>query len=91
MTPFDLLKLSAASWYLAYIVTSSAGPFDVFVWVREHLPLGGLTSCIICLMVWCAVFLYIFTILQITPVVDVLAIAGLALWAHSWTNWRMKL
>ena len=88
MTPFELLTLSAASWYIAYALTATHGPFNVFLWIREHIPLGGLTSCIICLAPWVAAALYL---LHIDALTNVLAIAGVALWAHSYSNWRMKL
>lgn len=35
MTPFEMLKLVAAAWYIAYAVTSTAGPFGVFERVRD--------------------------------------------------------
>lgn len=88
MTLFDVLYYSAAAWYIAYVVTSSAGPFNVFVWIREHLPLGGLTSCIICLMIWTALAL---RLIGHNIVTDALAVAGVALWLHSFTGWRIKM
>ena len=35
MTPFDLLLLALATWYLAYSAVKLAGPFGVFTWLRE--------------------------------------------------------
>ena len=35
MTLLELLILAAASWYIAFAVTSTSGPFHVFEWVRE--------------------------------------------------------
>lgn len=40
MTPFDFLKLTLAVWYIAYAVTSTAGPGSIFHWMREKLPHG---------------------------------------------------
>lgn len=84
MTLLELVTLSAASWYIAFAVTSTSGPFHVFEWVREHLPLGGLTTCIICLMIWVALIL---RLIGSNVVTDALAIAGLALWIHAYSNW----
>lgn len=87
MTPFDLLRLALATWYVAYVVTKSDGPFKVFAFIRQHLPLGGLTTCIICLSVWAAAALYL--LIPFAPgVLDVLAIAGGALMLHAYSGWR---
>lgn len=37
MTLLELLTLSAASWYIAFAVTSTSGPFHVFEWIRGHI------------------------------------------------------
>lgn len=84
MTPFELLTLSAACWYVAYIVTSLDGPFDVFKLFRSYFPLGGLTSCIICFSVWVAIVL---RVIGANIIIDALAIAGIALWIHRYTGW----
>lgn len=81
----DWLYYAAAAWFLTYAVTKTHGPFGVFEGLRRWLPLGGLTSCIICLMVWVALAL---RLLGASVVVDACAIAGVALWLHSFTGWR---
>jgi hypothetical protein len=87
MTPFDLLRIALATWYVAYVVTSTSGPFKVFAFIRAHLPLGGLTTCIICLSIWAAAALYLLN--PFAPVViDALAIAGAALMLHAYSGWR---
>lgn len=88
MTPIELLTYAAASWYVAYAVVNTSGPFKVFEWLRAHLSLGGLTTCIICLAVWVALIL---RLIGANPVTDVLAVAGVALWIHSYSGWRMNL
>lgn len=35
MTPFDLLKLAAATWYLSYALVSTHGVFGMFDKLRE--------------------------------------------------------
>lgn len=35
MTPFELLKLSAATWAICYMVTKTSGPFGIFEQLRE--------------------------------------------------------
>lgn len=33
----DLLILSAACWYISFVLTSTAGPGGVFLWIRENV------------------------------------------------------
>lgn len=35
MTPFELITLAAAAWYVAYILTNLPGPFGSFARARE--------------------------------------------------------
>lgn len=85
-TLLDLLTLALATWYAAEAITHQSGPFGVFVWVREHLPLGGLTSCIICASFWVALVLAVVH-WCIAPVgTYVLAAAGLALMLRSYSG-----
>lgn len=35
MTPTDLLTIAAATWYWSYVLTSSDGPFQIFLRMRE--------------------------------------------------------
>ena len=87
MTPFQFVMLCAATWYIAFVVTSSSGPFNVFVWVRAHLPLGGLTACIICLSVW--VGLVGCLIIGANPLYC-FAVAGGSILLHGFTGWRVN-
>ena len=88
MTPIELLTYAASAWYVSYAVVNTDGPFGIFKWLRAHLPLGGLTTCIICLSVWVALAL---RLIGANVVTDALAIAGVALWIHGFTSWRMNL
>mgnify|MGYP001613323244 CR=1 FL=1 len=118
MDVLALLKLAAATWYVAYVLTSSDGPGGVFAWIREHVwhgrhgvadiaqiterdntgailntyktkphyPRNGLLDCPVCLSIWVAI------ILLLVPdgiIVQALAVAGIAMWAHGFTNWRL--
>jgi hypothetical protein len=49
---------------------------------------NGLLDCIICLMVWAALIL---SLIGRNVVTDALAIAGVALWLHGFTGWRLNL
>lgn len=88
MTPFELITLAAAAWYISYVVTSSEGPFKIFEKLRKHAPMSGLTTCIICLSIWVAIVL---RVIGLNIVTDALAIAGVALMLHSFTGWRIDM
>lgn len=88
MQSFDLLIVALATFYAAYAISSTDGPWRVFEWLRLHVPLGGLTKCLVCLSPWIAVLFYalMFTPLYVT--VDVLAISGASvlLWRYTGAN-----
>lgn len=84
------LIATAASWYLAYSITQTHGPFGVFDAIRLYLPLGGLTACIICLIFWIALIIVWLLTGRLLPL-EALAVAGVALWVHGYTSWRMNL
>lgn len=80
-----LIKIAAATWYVAYAVTSTHGPFNAFEWARKHLPHGGLLTCPVCLAFWTALVL---VIVPYGVVIDALAIAGIAMLLHGYAGWR---
>ena len=88
MTPLDLLIVALATFYVAYAVSWSHGPWNVFVWLREHLPLGGLTACLVCLAPWLAALFYVLMFTPLYVAVNVLAIAGTSvlLWRYTGAN-----
>lgn len=88
MTPTDLFVLALATAYSAHVISSTEGPFAVFAWVRSHLPLGGLTTCVYCLAPWCAGALWALMLTPLSPLVWVLAVAGAALMLTSWTGMK---
>lgn len=79
LMPIDLLIVASATFYLSYVLTSLAGPFDAFTRFRARFPLGGLTSCIWCAAPWIAALVYVVTLTPARPLVDIFAIAGAAL------------
>lgn len=57
VTFLDIAILLLATLYLAEAITAKDGPFGAFRWIRQHLPLGGLTACVWCLAPWLAALL----------------------------------
>lgn len=85
MTPFRLAEIALSCWYIAFALSTTHGPFHLFEWIRAHLPLGGLTSCIICLAPWTALALWL---LPDGVIIWAFAAGGLALLAHSFSGWK---
>lgn len=81
----DLLIVVFASWYVAYTVTSTHGPFMVFERIRKVTTLGGLLTCPVCLAFWAALVLLIAPMGIVT---QALAAAGAAMILHGWSGWR---
>lgn len=86
MQSFDLIILAAATFYVAYCVSSTDGPLDVFKRVRVYLPLGGLTKCIICLSVWIAALLWSIMQTPLSSIVYILAISGTSVLLFRYTG-----
>jgi hypothetical protein len=82
----DLLILILATWYAAYSVANKGGPWNVFGWLRQHVPLGGLTTCIVCLSFWFGVAFYLLSITVLAPVVYPFAAAGGAILLYRYTG-----
>ena len=88
MQPFDLLLISLATFYLAYAISGTHGPFHIFELMRTRFPIGGLTECLVCLSPWLAL---LFAVLLLTPLaffVWILAAAGISvlLWRYTGAN-----
>ncbi len=88
MTPFRLIEVALAAWYIAFVISVTLGPFHVFEWIRRHLPLGGLMECIICLSPWIALALWL---VPDGVIVWAFAAAGLGLLLHSISGWRYNV
>lgn len=78
MTPSDLLILALAVGYWSYVISRTHGAFGAFETLRKLLPLGGLTTCPVCLSFWVGVVLYLLMTTTLRPAVEVSAIAGAA-------------
>jgi hypothetical protein len=85
MNILRFVEIALASWYVAFIITNTTGPFNIFKHIRTYLTLGGLTNCIICLIPWIALGLWL---LPDGVVTWALASAGLGLAVHSSSGWR---
>jgi hypothetical protein len=85
MQPLDLLIITLATFYAAYAISWSHGPWEVFQWLRRRLPLGGLTACLVCLAPWLAALFYVLMFTPLYIAVNVLAIAGASvlLWRYT--------
>lgn len=86
LSPFDWLVIALGAWYVAYMMTSTYGPFDLFIRIRRRISLGGLTQCIVCLVVWAAAVLLVLYATSLRPVVIAFSLAGGALMLASWTG-----
>lgn len=86
MTALDLAVIAFATLYAAYALTKTHGPFGVFTLIRQRLPLGGVTACIVCAAFWCAAIFYVLYQTDLRPVPCVFAAAGLAVFAGAYTG-----
>lgn len=76
LQPFDLLVIALATLYLSYALTKTHGPFELFATIRTKLPLGGLTTCMVCAAFWIAALFYLLWLTPLQPLVYVFAAAG---------------
>ena len=87
--PLNLLLLALATWRLAYLIANEKGPFDLITRFRARFSLGGLTTCIYCLSIWCAALCYGLLQTPLAPLVYMLAAAGGAMLMHRYTGGNM--
>lgn len=78
MDGLSLLALALATGYWSYAISQTRGAFGIFEWTRQHLPLGGLTTCPICLSFWLALVLWLLIQTPLAPLVTISAAAGAA-------------
>lgn len=86
MSPLDLLLTGLAAFYVSYAISNTSGPFHVFDWLKEHVPLGGLTSCIICLSPWSGALFYWLLTTPAAWIVWVFAGAGFSVFVYRYTG-----
>lgn len=85
MSLLDLVLLMLATWYLSYAITKTHGPLGAFNWIRVRAPLGGLTTCIVCLAPWLALLFYL-ALVYLPVVVYPFAAGGGAILLHRYTG-----
>lgn len=77
---FDMIVAALAVWRLAHMLRNEAGPWDIFIRIREKLGdsvLGKAMDCIACMSIWLAAI--IFFVPGIKFLVIVLAISAMAI------------
>ena len=84
----DFISHVLATWYLSYILTAQNGPFLILARLREVSMFKGLLSCIYCVAPYVALGVYLAAKNGSlgAPGVRILAIAGGALMARSFTG-----
>lgn len=87
LTPFDFLLITLAAYYIAEVVTTKAGPFDIFANLRLELRWGVL-ACIWCFIPYVAIvlFLALLFIPCAIMIIEVFAICGAAMMLRSYTG-----
>lgn len=86
MNWLDLIVLALATFYVAHALANTHGPFGAFGDLRQKLPLGGLTSCMVCLSPWAAAIFYLMLTTGSGWVVWIFAVAGASVFAFRWTG-----
>lgn len=86
MSALDYLFIAAAVWYWVYALTRSHGPFGIFAGIREHAPLGGLTTCLFCSSLWLALLMWVLWPTVVQPFVIVSGLAGIAVMLGNYTG-----
>jgi len=92
MTLFNLLAIILATYRLSSLIVDEAGPFDIFVKFRELLGikhdvggeiscipdnfLANLCSCLWCVSIWMAGFVYLIYWIEPIPVYILAASGG---------------
>lgn len=59
---FDIVIAALAVWRLSYMLSHEAGPWDVFIRIREKLGnsvLGRAMDCVNCMSVWFALLIFV--------------------------------
>lgn len=86
MSPLDLLILSLATFYAAYVLVNTDGPFHYFNWLRRNVLHGGLLTCIYCAAIWLFAVFYILWISPLQIICYGFAGAGAAMLLYRYTG-----
>jgi len=85
LSAVDAIALGLATFYLAFVLTRTHGPFSVFKTIRERWPLGGLTTCMYCMCIWAAICMWV-TLQVWSPGVYIIASAGASAGLYRYTG-----
>lgn len=77
-----ILIISLASWRTAYMLTTEAGMFDMFVFIRKYANVGGVLNCIFCFSVWTSAILVLVWYTDLYPAIYILAVSAVAIIIH---------
>lgn len=86
MDALNLLILALFTWYVAYVLIKTSGPFHLFARLRALTTIGGLLECLYCLVIWIAVLGYLLINSPFALIAHIGAIAGGAMMMHRWTG-----
>ncbi len=84
--PFEFVVIALAALYLSHMLTSKAGPFNVFATIRRVFPLGGLTTCLYCSLFWIGITFYLLWKTPLQPIVECFGVAGGAMFVYRYTG-----
>ena len=83
MTPLDLIALALATFYLAYVISSTHGPWHLFVWSRARLPF---LACLYCVSMWAGVLFYLLLAISAGWIVYMFAAAGASAFLYRYSG-----
>lgn len=89
LTPFDFMLITFAALYLADAITRLKGAFNALSILRDRLPLGGLTSCVYCLIIWIALAFYLLLQTDVYWIVYPFALSGAAMAIYNYTGYGL--
>lgn len=82
----DLLTLALATFYAAYVLVNTKGPFGYFAWLRDNVMHGGLLSCIYCAALWIGIAFYLMLAGPLAIVPQLLAAVGAGMLLYRYTG-----
>ena len=86
MSPTDLFLFFLATWYIAFALTRTNGPFELFLKFRTRWPNVKLYRCIVCMAPYAAVFVAILYLSRIPLIMEVLASSGATVFLFRFTG-----
>ena len=86
MSFLDFVVLALATFYLAYVVTVTSGPFSIFYKLRQLAGQSRIFTCIYCFSVWAGAFWYVLYLTPLRVGVYPFALAGAVALAYRYTG-----